>query len=412
MKQKTVAIIGGGASGMMAAIVAARKGAQVSLFEGNSKLGKKLKMTGNGRCNFTNANVDSSMYDENEEEKVGEILSAFGISDTIAFFDDIGIIGRQVGDLYYPYSLEAKSLVTCMRHALEDEDVSVMTDTKVLDIEQHKNGFKLTTKDKDYFSNALILACGGKAYPKTGSTGKGYAFAKKLGHTIEKPIPALSAFITEKDPLLKAHGVRIESLMTAFILDQEIAEEIGELQITDYGLSGIAIMNLSNILSRSLDLGRECYIKIDFLPDVSLEDILSFLKKRLNRVPEYRVSDALEGLFPHKLIPALLKKSNISSEFVCKDMDETRIEGLISVIKNYMVRVVDTRGFDHAQTTLGGVLMNEINVSTMESTLVPHLYFSGEILNVTGFCGGYNLQWAWSTGYLAGLNAAETLHKY
>lgn len=406
---KKILVIGGGASGLMAAVTAARQGAKVTLIEKNKQPGKKLLATGNGRCNFTNRRQELSCYHSGEPERVREVLRAFPAEAAVAFFEELGILVKDRNGYLYPNSGQASSMVEVLK--LEVQRLSRLIKeayhTEVLAVEKQKGLFKAHTEGWTYEGDALILACGSEAGPKTGSTGDGYRFAKSLGHQVIRPLPALTGlYVSESDRGTLA-GVRTEAKVTLLVDGQVCAEEEGEVQFASYGLSGIPVFQVSRHVSRAREEGRDCEAVLDVCPEYSAEELEEILLKRGAVTGERRGTDVLLGMFPEKLSQVLLTRAGISLKKPRREWKKEECRKLAEQIKQLSFHVFGCRGYEQAQVCTGGVPLSELKGISMESAIVPGLYFAGELLDVDGACGGYNLQWAWSSGYLAGIHASE-----
>lgn len=400
-----VVIIGGGASGMMAAIVAARKGAKVTLLEKNKQVGKKLLVTGNGKCNFSNENQELSYYRCDYPFFVQKVLETFSMEDTKVFFEELGILIKERNGGLYPNSGQAASMVEVLRLELQRLQVKVACNTEVLSVQKKEEIFLISTENWTYEADTVIFSSGSKAAPITGAGESGYQFAENFGHSLIKPLPALtSVYVKEKD-IAKLSGVRQDTLLRLEI-EGDALEEFGELQFTSYGLSGIPVFQLSRYAVRALDKGKSCKMYLDFLPKLQIEDIVKLLTDKKNYIGNRTGTDVLLGMFPEKLSAILLTRAKISAKKKARDWSEKELWQLAVQMKNLSFTITKCRGYEQAQICTGGVDVLEVDEHTMESKLVKGLYFSGELLDVDGACGGYNLQWAWSSGYLAGYWAA------
>lgn len=397
-----VVVVGGGASGMIAAIVAAQNKHKVTLLEQKDRLGKKILATGNGRCNLGNKSLLESPWEKYplcDEKMIKNIFDRFGYEETMSMFGSMGIITKSRNDLLYPYSDQASAVLDCLRFRIRDLKIKVICDCKVIRINKQGKLFKLETNLKEYTADKVILSTGSKAQPKLGSDGSGYEIAKLLGHKIDKVTPGLVQIKAEGNFYKAASGVRIAATLKLMDDSKLIHLEAGEVQFTDYGISGIVAMNISNRLH--LCHGK-CYILADFMSEYSYEMLLSELMDRKQRHKNSDASELLIGIMPKKLSEVILKLSGISLSDMPEKLDNTKIKNVVNNIKAFRVDVTGTKSFDDAQICLGGVNTNEIK-DTMESKLVSGLYFCGEILNLHGDCGGYNLQLCWSTGAIAGM---------
>lgn len=394
---KKVFIIGGGASGLTAAIKASRNGNDVTIFEKNNKLGKKILITGNGKCNYWNENQDLNNYHSSGDYT--KIVNQMNLVKAHAFLDSIGIVPFIKNGYYYPNSNQAISVV----NALVDEAVNCgvkIINEEVKDVIKKDNKFII---NNSYESDILILATGGKAAPKTGSDGFGYEIAKKFGHNIIKPLPALVGLETEEN-LKDLSGIRFIGEVSLVINNEEIKKEQGEIQINEYGFSGIPVMQISSGAVKALDEGKNVSIKINYLPNIA-SDILglrSFLKVQNKHLNNKTISQILDQLFNYKLANYLLKISKIDEHSVIDKLSNDELDLLCHNILNNSYKIVKDHGFDNAQTTSGGINLKEVNLDTLESLKEKNLYFCGEILDVDGACGGYNLSFAWVSGLIAG----------
>lgn len=394
---KKVIIIGGGASGLTAAIKAS-KNYDVTIIEKNEKLGKKIIITGNGKCNYWNENQDINMY-HSTSCSYTKIVNQMNLVKAHAFLDSIGIIPFIKNGYYYPNSNQAISVV----NALVDETISngvKIINEEVTHVEKKDNKFIINYK---YESDFLIVATGGKAAPKTGSNGFGYETAKTFGHNIIKPLPALVGLEVEEN-LKELSGIRVFG-ETKLLIDNELVQkELGEIQINDYGFSGIPVLQVSSKAVKALDDNKNVFISVNLLPNIA-NDILglrSFLKVQDRHLNNKSISQILDQLFNYKLSNYLLKISKIDNSSKIEELSNDELDLLCHNILNFNFKVIKDHGFENAQTTSGGVDLSEINLDTLESLKVKGLYFCGEVLDVDGACGGYNLSFAWVSGLIAG----------
>ena len=405
---KKIGVIGGGASGIMAAITAARMGAQVTIFEHNSRIGKKILATGNGKCNFSNLNQDENNYFSEQMSFPENILKQFTPVQTVAFFESIGMLIKEKNNYLYPATMQASTVLELLSLELEKQKVAIVTDTQITDIQKNtkKDGFVINTMEKTWEMDRIILSCGSKASPKTGSDGSGYKLAERLGHSIIKPLPALVQVKCKGNYFKSISGVRTLANVSLSINGKLIDSDLGELQLTDYGISGIPVFQISRHISRALEQREKIDVFIDFLPDIKNEQLLLFLENRINIFKDRSLEDFFCGILQKKLITMILKEYNMASSHKMRDLSLADMEKLFLWIKKFPVSVTGTNSFDQAQICLGGVSVDKIDTK-MQSQIVRDLYFAGEMVDVDGKCGGYNLQWAWSSGYVAGMNAAK-----
>lgn len=391
-----VIIIGAGASGLTAGITAALNGAKVTILEHENKPGKKILTTGNGKCNITNKILDVDKYYGNEKF-INDVLDSFGFEDTINYFNQLGIVTKDKNNYIYPASEQASTVLNTLRDKAIDLGVSIKTNNEIKNIEKTSDGFCIDIGIK-LNCQKLIIATGGMSFPKTGSRGDGYTIAKKFGHRIIEPKPALTALICENNTLFKASGVRTQA--TVKVTDESGVEHqhSGELQITDYGISGILVFNISRLTNK----GSRIYI--DFMPNYEKEELINILTKSFKARKHMTIPGGLNGLLNDKLSSVILEALKIDKNTKSQDITMNQILEIANILKKYTVTVKNRKGFDFAQVTAGGVDTVEIDSKTMMSKIVPNLYFTGEIINVDGICGGYNLQFAWATGAIAGGN--------
>ncbi len=394
---KKVFIIGGGASGLTAAIRASRNGNDVTIFDKNEKLGKKILMTGNGKCNYWNENQSIKMYHSSGD--YSKIVNQLNLTKAHAFLDSIGIVPFIKNGYYYPNSNQAISVVNALADEVKNNGVKVVNE-EVKSIDKKDNKFIINNK---YESDVVIVATGGKAAPKTGSDGFGYEIAKQFGHNIIKPLPALVGLEVEGN-LKELSGIRLIGDANLIIDNELVQKEFGEIQINDYGFSGIPVLQLSSNAVKALDDDKNVELSINLLPNIA-DDILglrSFLKVQDKHLNNKTISQILDQLFNYKLSNYLLKLSKIDNNARVEKLSNDELDLLCHNILNFSFKVVKDHGFDNAQTTTGGVDLKEINLDSLESNKVNGLYFCGEVLDVDGACGGYNLSFAWLTGLLAG----------
>lgn len=404
---KRIIVIGGGASGLMAAIMAARQGAKVTLLEKKKQIAKKLLVTGNGRCNFTNRHQELSKYRTDMPEFVEKALQAFPMTDTVKFFEELGMLVKDRGGYLYPNSGQAASVAEILRLEAQRLQIKLACSTEVLNVEKREDTFYIKTEGWTYEGDAVILACGSVAAPQTGSTGDGYRFAKELGHTVITPLPALTGLYALEKDCTKLAGVRQDAKVFLFVDGICCAKDEGEIQFAAYGVSGIPVFQVSRYASRALHDGKKCELQLDLWDSHTNEQIIQLLKDNLHMTGNRSGTDVLLGMFPEKLCSALLERAGISQKKKGKDWTEKEMQRLASQMKQMRFTITKCRGYEQAQVCTGGVPLSELKDISMESSIVPELYLTGELLDVDGACGGYNLQWAWTSGYLAGKYAAE-----
>ncbi len=401
MKQQVI-IVGAGASGLAAAIQAARQGASVTILEHTAKPGKKLLSTGNGKCNLTNLMTPDGAYRGGQQEFIKKVLDHVTVEQTLEFFQDLGLVLTDRNGYVYPNSGQAASVLEALLFELDHLGVSIVTDCNVEEI--RKDLSLITSKGKKK-ADAVILAAGSMAAPKTGSDGSGYQLARALGHRIVKPLPALVQLKCREKWYKLAAGVRTEASVTLKIDGKTAAADRGELQFTDYGISGIPVFQISRFAARGINTGRQVTAELDLLPSMDFNSTRQFLSERAKRFSYRPAVEFLNGVLNHKLARILLKEAGISEKGFVKDITNIQIKKLTSALKGLETEILSANSFDQAQVCSGGIDTRDVDSNTMESKLVNGLYLAGEILDVDGICGGYNLQWAWSCGILAGTNA-------
>ena len=389
-----VVVIGAGASGIIAALKASEKN-EVILLDGNDKCGKKILLTGNGKCNYWNQSIDLQNYQTDDPEKLKKILEKQ--KEVFSFLEKLGIYPRIKDGYYYPYSNQSSSIQTILNKALEKAKIVVKYHFKVSNILKKENQFVIESDEEEIVADKVIIATGSKAFSKTGSDGSGYQLVQKLGHHINPVLPSLVPLVGKEVP--KWEGNRIEANVQLYVNDQKIKEENGELQLTDYGVSGICIFNLSGVVSKNLYLKNKVLLKINFLKEV--DNLFSFLEERSKMLKNATIEEILESLISYKLLLILLQKVKINKDKNWFELSKVEKQNLVSVIQSYPLQIIDTLSFDRAQVCTGGVPLKEVG-SNLESNLVSNLYIVGEMLDVDGICGGFNLASSFITGYIAG----------
>jgi predicted Rossmann fold flavoprotein len=397
-------IVGGGASGIMTAILAKDMGIDAAIVEGTDRIGKKLLTTGNGRCNITNKYIEPSRYHSEGPEFFSYALENYGTKATIDFFASLGLplITLEEGRMY-PMSLQASSVLDILRLALEDRGIPVYLNSKIKNIKKQKLGFKIETSSGEYYEcSKLLLACGGKSLPASGSDGSGYSLAKNLGHSIINTVPSLVQLKLDYKNLKALSGIKFNGVAEIYVDSKLSRKEFGEILFTDYGVSGPPILQLSRIASYSLSKKRETTILIDMMYTMDKDELENFLEGHWAMFSYRSVHDSFIGVINKKLIPILLKQAGVTDiHKACSDLSYLEKRNIYKLLKAWEFKVMDTNSWGAAQVTAGGVDTREVNSKTMESELVKNLYFAGEILDVDGDCGGFNLQWAWSSAYAA-----------
>ena len=403
---RTVAVIGGGASGMMAAVTAASEGARVILLEHKDRIGKKILSTGNGRCNFTNIHQELICYHSEDPLFPWEVVERFNAQAVISFFFQLGVYSKNRNGYIYPNSDQASAVLDAFRMELDRLKVEIRTGVECREIRPGKKGFTVLTDQGPVRADRVILCAGSKAAPTTGSDGSGYDLAKKLGHRILPVLPALTALKCEEKFFKSIAGVRANGSVSIWSGGECIAKDTGEIQLTDYGISGIPVFQVSRYASKLLYEKKEMDAVLDFMPDFTKEQTNAFLRARAKTRPDKSAEMFLIGLFHKKLCDLWIRLSEIPRQRKAGELTEDEIARLTDLIKEFRVRVRETNPYDKAQVCCGGVDTREVDPETLESVYVPGVYFAGEILDVDGMCGGYNLTFAWASGYVAGKAAS------
>ncbi len=402
-----VTIVGGGASGMMAAITAASAGAEVTLVEQNDRVGKKILSTGNGRCNYTNLHQEPSCYHSEDPSFPWGIIRQFDAQKTIDFFKQLGIVPKSRDGYLYPNSDQASSVLDVLRMECRRLHVEIRTDCKCTEIHPVQSGFRLKTKSGIISAGKLILAAGSSASSVAGSGDSGYLLARQLGHRLVPVVPALVQLRCREDFYKSIAGVRVQGEVAILADDVCIARDQGEIQLTNYGISGIPVFQVSGAAAAALQRGQSVKAVLDFMPDLGWEPFLAFLRERVRTRPEKTVEEFFVGMFPKKLCDLWIRLSHLPRSKPVGTLESGQLENLGILIRQFETVVAAANPFAQAQVCRGGVDTRDVHPRTLESRLVPGLYFAGEVLDVDGLCGGYNLQWAWSSGYVAGKGAAH-----
>lgn len=403
---KKILVIGAGASGMMAALTAAENGCQVTMYEKSDRVGKKILATGNGKCNLTNLNMGTEFYYTEDENKLARCLSAFSEQDTLAFFERIGLMTRNREGYVYPYCEQAAVVLDVLRLALDQRGIKVETTVEQISLEGTKNGSFLvsSTAGKERF-DAVILACGSKAGIKNAIT-DGYDLAKGFGHKIKKVYPALVQVRCQEKFFSMIAGVRIKAGVTLLVDGNMNATEEGEVQLTDYGISGIPVFQISRLIAGYLDEKKKVSVSLDFIPHLSMDEWKGFYKERMKRYKGKTTEEFLMGMLHKKISQMLLKEFGLKPSDIIQDPIKSNLCSLCDAMKAFLVTPQSVNPFEQAQVCRGGVDFNELE-DTMQSIYQKNLYICGEMVDIDGKCGGYNLQWAWTSGYLAGYNASK-----
>lgn len=405
MKMK-IAIIGGGAAGMMAALAAKQQNNTVTIYEKNDRVGKKILMTGNGKCNFSNLDFDAEYFRSDSERNLNEFFTRFGVQDTIDFFEGEGLLVKNKNGYLYPASEQAATVLDILRFACERTGVEIKTEAEVRKIAKKDGGFLIDSKIEKSPFDRVIVACGSKAGPKAMTSGSGYLLARSMGHRVIEPTPALVQLRCEEEFFKQLAGVRTDCELTLFVDGKESRRERGELQLTDYGISGIPVFQFSRYAARALKEKRSVRVLLNFLPDFSEESYSEFIHNRFQKKKGQSAESFFLGITNKKIMQLLLKLSGLKPDEKVEEGNRGKWEKVFELLRSFSVQVKESNPFENAQVSAGGVCMDEVS-KQLESLLVPGLFFAGELLDVDGRCGGYNLQWAWTSGYLAGKGASK-----
>ena len=401
MESRKLAVIGGGASGVCAAIEAkyCYPTLDVTIFERLPKLMKKILTTGNGRCNFTNENL-SPVHFYGDTLFLRKVLTS-SYADSENYFRSLGLLSYNEDGRIYPRSQQAASLRDTLNEKLADSSISIRTDCPVTELKKAKNGFIVNGEHFD----AVIVSGGGKASPVQGSDGSCYTLLKAMGHTTTDLYPALCGLTTKDKCLNSLKGVRAEARASLYADERLLGDESGEIQFTDKGISGIPIMNLSHLCKNNKNLS----LVIDLCEDVSFTELREHINLIKSDAPNRECEMILSGLVNSKLGFCVMNRTGIKAHTKSKELSRRQVDLLCETLKSFTFDINGTRGFDVAQITCGGIRTDEIDPSTMMSKLTDGLFICGEIVDIHGDCGGYNLHLAWTTGRIAGSNAAEYL---
>ncbi len=420
-----IGIVGGGAAGLAAAVTACQAGADVVLFERNDRVGKKILSTGNGKCNFTNRQMGAQYYHSETADLLSQFVFPESVTQVLDFFQDMGMFYREKNGGYYPYSEQAQTVLDVLRFTLDrrSEQVHVYTDCQVTAVIPLKNGkvrleFVETatctakkndpqweeTKRERITVDRVILACGGKAAPKTGSDGSGYRFLKDLGLSCVPVVPALVQLVCKEKDLKAVSGVRTQAVVRLFVDGKLKDTQRGELQLTDYGISGIVVFQLSRHAAYGVSQKKAVTAKLDVVPEWSEEELTGMFISRKDQYKGCTMEQFCSGLLHKKLCAYFMKRCGINPQQLMERVTEAQIREFARLCKRWRVTVERTNGFEAAQVSAGGLSLTEIN-RDFGLKKYPQIYAAGELLDVDGLCGGYNLHWAWTSGMTAARSA-------
>lgn len=399
-----ITIIGAGPAGMTAALFAARSGAKVRLIDGNEQVGRKLLVTGSGRANLTNQNMDASRFTCADPAWMSELLGKFGHPHLLAFLREIGVLTFATHDGWcYPVSESAQTVVDAFANALRLAGVEIVLNTKVTAMRKSTTGFDLDLSSRVILqSERLLVAAGGKAYPTLGSRGELFASLKSMGHAILPLTPALAPVTCEMKPWRALTGLRLDARASLYEGGSLLAETTGNLIFTEWGLNGPAVMDLSHHVSTRPNAKLELHLSPLFDREADLRDLIA---RKRNTPTSMRI--LLGSVLPPKLPPVLLTRAGYSPDVLVRELNAEQIEKLLRLASALPFKVTGVRGFEYCQVSAGGVPVNEVDPLNMRSRIVPGLWLAGETLDVVGPCGGYNLQFAFSSGAVAGMSMRE-----
>ncbi len=394
---KTI-VVGGGASGLIAALKA-RENSEVIILEKNDKLGKKLLLTGNGHCNYWNKEIDITKYESDSLETLKSIINEDNINEVYKYLYSLGIYPREKDGYIYPYSNQAYSFREVLEQNILKKGIKVIYNAKVTDVRKENDKFIITYNDTETITgDKLIISAGSVAYSKTGSTGDLYPILENLGHKLNPLYPALTSLKCDADFTKIWSGIRTDAKVSIYVNDKLKKEEVGEVQLTDYGISGVCVFNLSSIASSHI--GENVKVVVNFLPNIT--DFEDFLYQRSRDLPDATMEEMFESIFSYKLNDIFFHNTHINSKAYYKSLTTSEINKLKEVMTHLELNITGTGDFEKAQVCKGGISLMDINPLSMESKKVSNLFITGEILDVNGICGGYNLSFAFITGYIAG----------
>ncbi len=401
-----IAIIGGGASGLVAGIMALRAGARVSIFEKNNKIGKKILASGNGRCNVSNKNINIKRYHGSNVSFAKFVLNQFGVKECEDFFKSLGVNFVCEENKLYPASLQSLSISEALEFEFKRLGGKIHLNTCIKKIEK-KQIFYLHEDLQVHEADKLLLACGSCAMSKLGGSYGGYDLAKSLGHNISALLPSLVQLVCEENTA-EASGVKFKSELKLLVDNVQVLSVFKDVLITKYGISGSAVLDASGYVSRALIDKKQIKVFVDVLPNLSKEKISKILNDFLKTSKTKPISMVLNGLINKKLSLLILRRCKIEPNIQAEKITKKQINSIVFNVKQLSFTPIDTKGFENAEVVNGGVYTDEVDEKTLQSKLVKNLYFSGELLDIDGDCGGFNLHWAWASGYVSGLNMAKT----
>lgn len=393
-----IVIIGGGVSGIVSAIKSFNGRNRITILERNDKCLKKLLLTGNGRCNYFNDDTSISNYHSMREDLLDKVINSNNMSRVLDFYNELGIIPKIKNGYYYPFSNQASTVRDALMFEVMKLGISIKYNYLVEKIERSNNKFII---NDSIVCDKVIIATGSCSYPKTGSDGMGYDFLRKFGHNIIKPLPALVQLNSDFKYCRELSGIRSDVILSLYEDDEFISSSVGEVQLTDYGISGICTFNLSHFVTRGLDVGKKEVIKVNFLPFIK-DNYMEWFNTYGNKHSDKNIYMLLCNILNYKLVKVILKVCSIDNETYYNELDYNSRSLLIDNLTNFKFNIVSTKDFNFSQVCNGGVSLDEVNLSTFESLIVDGLYITGEVLDINGNCGGYNLICAVISGILVG----------
>jgi predicted Rossmann fold flavoprotein len=408
-----LAVVGGGAAGLMAAIAAAQetekshRKIRIVVLEANSRVGKKLLATGNGRCNLTNMGVSKEHY-HGDVKYLSPVLEKYSPGNIISYFESLGLLCREQDEgRVYPYNLQASSVLDVLRYQLDRFGIETKCDFTVTEVHKNKACFSIVSSQGSISAERVIFATGGMAYPQLGANGTGYKVIESFGHRIAKPYPALVQLKTDPKRAKPLKGARSQADAALLIDGKRVKTVNGEVQFTENGLSGICIFELSRMVGEQLP-SQKVEVSLDLMPDYSTQQILSILKNRKQILRTLPTAELLNGMVNKLVGTEIVRQTLPHSAKLARELQIEELTAAANAVKNFIFPITGTLSWKDAQVTAGGVPLSELDGS-LQSKFCPGLYLAGELCNIDGDCGGYNLHWAWSSGIISGRAAAQSL---
>lgn len=399
-----IIVVGGGASGIVASIFSKRENNEVIVLEKNNDCLKKVLITGNGKCNYFNDDFNISHYYSDDLFLLSNIINDVNKKRVIDFVNRIGIVPRVKNGYYYPSSNQAYSVHNALIREAKNCGVKINTGIDVLNIKKENNTFFIETNSGFFSCDKVIISTGSCAYPKTGSTGDGFKFARDFGLSINKVFPGLVQLVSNNKFIKEISGVRCDVSVSLFG-DDLIKTEVGEVQFTDYGVSGICIYNLSLYVNKLIDINKKVFVYVNFFNDFDVNDVSSFINLidcRNNLVKNRNITELLEGFLNYKIVNLVLKLCKIDFDLSWDNIPFNIRKQIAQYFIKFPIEIVGSKGYDNAQVCVGGVSLSDIGINSFQSKKVPGLFFTGEVLDVAGECGGYNLGFAFLSGMIVG----------